>query len=40
MTSAGIVTAGAALVLTLAASLCITVRTSDALARRGDVAVA
>ncbi|MEV6721666.1 CopD family protein [Streptomyces xanthochromogenes] len=40
VTSAGIVTAGAALVLTLAASLYITVRTSDALARRGDVAVA
>ncbi|MFD9819130.1 copper resistance D family protein [Streptomyces violascens] len=40
VTSGSIITVGAALVLTLAASLYITARTSDALARRGDLAVA
>ncbi|WP_438290347.1 copper resistance D family protein [Streptomyces sp. HUAS TT7] len=40
VTSGSIITVGTALVLTLAASLYITARTSDALARRGDPAVA
>ncbi|MFI6053217.1 copper resistance D family protein [Streptomyces violascens] len=40
VTSGSIIAVGAALVLTLAASLYITARTSDALARRGDLAVA
>ncbi|GHI41571.1 copper resistance D family protein [Streptomyces violascens] len=40
VTSGSVITVGAALVLTLAASLYITARTSDALARRGDPAVA
>ncbi|MEV5939980.1 CopD family protein [Streptomyces sp. NPDC051994] len=38
VTSGSIFAAGAALVVTLVASLCITVRTSDALARREDLA--
>ncbi|MFE3184131.1 copper resistance D family protein [Streptomyces violascens] len=40
VTSGSVITVGAALVLTLAASLYITARTSDALARREDLAVA
>lgn len=40
VTSGSVLAAGAALVLTLAASLWITARTSDALARRGGSAVA